>query len=82
MSDDIEERIKKIVVDSLKVDPARVKGDAKFTDDLGADSLDLVELVMAFEDEFGCEIPDQDAEKIVKFSDAVAYVKKVKEEMA
>ena len=62
---DVAERVKKIVVEHLGVEAAQVKEDAKFIDDLGADSLDTVELVMAFEEEFGCEIPDDAAEKIV-----------------
>ena len=71
---DIAERIKKIVVEHLGVDEARVIDSASFIDDLGADSLDTVELVMAFEEEFGCEIPDDAAEKIVTVKDAIAYI--------
>ena len=73
---DIETRIRKIVSEHLDVEEAKITADASFVDDLGADSLDQVELVMAFEDEFGCEIPDEAAEKIVKLSDAVEYIKK------
>ena len=62
---DIEERVKNIVVEHLGVEEAKIQSDSKFIDDLGADSLDTVELVMAFEEEFGCEIPDDAAEKIV-----------------
>ena len=71
---DIEERVKKIVVEQLGVEEAKIQSDSKFIDDLGADSLDTVELVMAFEEEFGCEIPDDAAEKIVTLKDAVTYL--------
>ena len=71
---DIEERVKKIVVEHLGVEEANIQSESKFIDDLGADSLDTVELVMAFEEEFGCEIPDDAAEKIVTFKDAVSYL--------
>jgi acyl carrier protein len=71
---DIVERVKKIVVEHLGVDEDKVTGDANFFDDLNADSLDTVELVMAFEEEFGCEIPDEAAEKIVTVNDAVKYI--------
>ncbi|MDB9777041.1 acyl carrier protein [Alphaproteobacteria bacterium] len=71
---DIEERVKKIVVEHLGVDESKIMNDSKFIDDLGADSLDTVELVMAFEEEFGCEIPDDAAEKIVSFKDAVSFL--------
>jgi acyl carrier protein len=75
MSDnDIAERVKKIVVEHLGVDEAKVTETASFIDDLGADSLDTVELVMAFEEEFGCEIPDDAAEKIVTVKDAVNFI--------
>ncbi len=70
----VEERVKKIVVDELGVSEDQVKAEAKFQDDLGADSLDLVELVMRFEEEFGIEIPDEDTEKIVTVDDAVKYM--------
>ena len=70
---DIEERVKKIVVEHLGVEEGKIMSDSKFIDDLGADSLDTVELVMAFEEEFGCEIPDDAAEKIVTLKDAVTY---------
>ena len=68
------ERLKKIVVEQLGVDEDEVKPEASFIDDLGADSLDTVELVMAFEEAFGIEIPDEDAEKIQKVKDAVSYI--------
>src|ERR1700688_1500156 len=72
---DIAERVKKIVVEHLGVEAAQVKEDAKFIDDLGADSLDTVELVMAFEEEFGIEIPDDAAEKIQTVGDAIGFIK-------
>ena len=71
---DIGERVKKIVVEHLGVEPEKVSDNASFIDDLGADSLDTVELVMAFEEEFGCEIPDDAAEKIVTVKDAVNFI--------
>ena len=71
---DIEERVKKIVVEHLGVDESKIESDSKFIDALGADSLDTVELVMAFEEEFGCEIPDDAAEKIVTMKDAVSFL--------
>ena len=66
--------VKKVVVDQLSVDEKLVTPEARFTDDLGADSLDTVELVMALEEEFKCEIPDEDAEKIQTVQDAVSYI--------
>ena len=71
---DITDRVKKIVVEHLNVDETKVSDDASFIDDLGADSLDTVELVMAFEEEFSCEIPDDIAEKIVTVKDAITYI--------
>ncbi len=71
---DIGERVKKIVVEHLGVEPEKVTEGASFIDDLGADSLDTVELVMAFEEEFGIEIPDEDAEKITRVKEAVNYI--------
>jgi acyl carrier protein len=73
---DVAERIKKIVVEHLDVDAAKVTESASFIDDLGADSLDNVELVMAFEEEFGVEIPDDAAETIQTVGDAVKFVEK------
>ena len=70
----IEERVKKIVVEQLGVKEDEVTPNASFVDDLGADSLDTVELVMAFEEEFGIEIPDEDAEKITRVKEAVEYI--------
>ncbi|MBE3582892.1 MAG: acyl carrier protein [Limnochordaceae bacterium] len=71
---DIAERVKKIVVDQLQVEADKVTEDASFLDDLGADSLDIVELVMALEEEFGLEISDEDAEKIRTVGDAIGYI--------
>ncbi len=71
---DIEERVKKIVAEQLGANEADVKLDSSFVDDLGADSLDTVELVMALEEEFECEIPDEDAEKITTVLQAVDYI--------
>jgi acyl carrier protein len=73
---EIGERVKKIVVEHLGVEPEKVVDNASFIDDLGADSLDTVELVMAFEEEFGIEIPDDAAESIVTVGDAVKYIDK------
>jgi acyl carrier protein len=71
---DISERVKKIVIEHLGVDEEKVLETASFIDDLGADSLDTVELVMAFEEEFNCEIPDDIAEKIVTVKDAISHI--------
>ncbi len=71
---DIEARVKKIVVEQLGVKEDEITADASFVDDLGADSLDTVELVMALEEEFETEIPDEDAEKITTVKDAVKYI--------
>jgi acyl carrier protein len=71
---DIAERVKKIVIEHLAVDEAKVTDNASFIDDLGADSLDTVELVMAFEEEFSVEIPDDAAEKIITVKDAVSFI--------
>ncbi len=70
----IEERVKKIIIEQLGVKEEQVANDASFVDDLGADSLDTVELVMALEEEFECEIPDEDAEKITTVQQAIDYV--------
>jgi acyl carrier protein len=70
----VEEKVKSIIVEQLGVDADEVNMEASFTDDLGADSLDIVELVMAFEEEFNIEIPDEDAEKITNVRDAVKYI--------
>ncbi|MBP5160700.1 MAG: acyl carrier protein [Alphaproteobacteria bacterium] len=73
---DIAERVKKIIVEHLGVDAEKVKDSASFIDDLGADSLDTVELVMALEEEFGCAISDTAAEKIRTVKDAIDYIEK------
>jgi acyl carrier protein len=70
----IEERVKRIICDQLSVSEDEVTGNASFVDDLGADSLDIVELVMALEEEFDCEIPDEEAEKIVTVQQAIDYI--------
>ena len=71
----VEERVKKIVVEQLGVNESEVNNDSSFVDDLGADSLDTVELVMALEEEFDCEISDEEAEKITTVKQAVDYIK-------
>lgn len=75
MTASVEERVKKIVIEQLGAEEAKVRRDASFVDDLGADSLDTVELVMALEEEFGTEIPDEDAEKITTIQEAIDYIK-------
>ena len=80
MSASLEEKVKKIIIDQLGVDEAEVTPEAKFIDDLGADSLDTVELVMALEEEFGVEIPDEDAEKIATVQDAITYIREHKKD--
>jgi acyl carrier protein len=72
----VADRVKKIIVDQLGVEEETVTSEASFVDDLGADSLDTVELVMALEDEFGIEIPDEDAEKITRVREAIDYIEK------
>jgi acyl carrier protein len=74
MSQDVEAKVKEIIVDKLGVDESEVVADANFTNDLGADSLDTVELIMDFEKEFDIQIPDEDAENIATVGDAVKYV--------
>ena len=74
MSDDISSKVKKIVADHLGIDENKVTDEASFTDDLGADSLDTVELVMAFEEEFSIEIPDDAAETITTVKDAIGFI--------
>jgi acyl carrier protein len=74
MAESIEEKVKQIIVEELGVDEAEVTANARFIDDLGADSLDTVELVMRFEEDFNIEIPDEDAEKIASVRDAIAYI--------
>ncbi len=75
MAKPVEERVKEIICEQLGVEEEEVTPNAKFIEDLGADSLDTVELVMAFEEEFDLEIPDEDAEKIVTVGDAIQYIK-------
>jgi acyl carrier protein len=70
----VADRVKEIIVEQLGVNPDQVTPEAKFIEDLGADSLDTVELVMAFEEEFGAEIPDEDAEKLQTVGDVVKYI--------
>ena len=72
----VEDKVKSIIAEQLGVEASEVTKKASFTDDLGADSLDIVELVMAFEEEFGIEIPDEDAEGIVTVDNAVSYINK------
>ena len=72
----VSEKVKSIIVEQLGVDADEVTAEASFTEDLGADSLDIVELVMAFEEEFGIEIPDEDAEKIGRVQEAISYIEK------
>jgi len=72
--ENIEQRVKKIVAEQLGVNESEIKNDSSFVDDLGADSLDTVELVMALEEEFECEIPDEEAEKITNVQQAIDYV--------
>ncbi|MFZ4985685.1 MAG: acyl carrier protein [Blastocatellia bacterium] len=74
MSDSIVYKIKQIIADELGVEESEVTPNARFIDDLGADSLDTVELVMRFEEEFGIEIPDEEAEKILSVNDAISYI--------
>jgi len=73
---EVIDRVKKIIVDQLGVDASKISEDSSFVDDLGADSLDIVELIMAFEEEFDVEIPDEDAEKIKTVGDAIKYLNK------
>ena len=73
---EVSDKVKKIVMEHLGADDSKVTDGASFIDDLGADSLDTVELVMAFEEEFGCEIPDDIAEKILTIKDAVDFIEK------
>ncbi len=80
MSDNIESQVVDVIVEQLGVDREKVTPDAKFIDDLGADSLDTVELVMTFEEKFSVEVPDEDAEKLKSVSDVVAYIKAHKQD--
>ena len=74
MPDNTEEKVKDIIVEQLSVTPDQVKPEAKFIEDLGADSLDTVELVMAFEEEFEIEVPDEEAEKLTSVGDVISYI--------
>ena len=76
---EIKDKVYDIIVSKMGVNKDQIKPESKFSDDLGADSLDTVELVMAFEEEFGVEIPDEEAEKIIKVQDAVSFIQKHKE---
>ena len=76
MADDVPNWVKKIIVNHLGVSESKIQDNAKFIEDLGADSLDTVELVMAFEEEFNCEIPDNSAEKIITVKDAIDFIQK------
>ena len=80
MADSIEDKVKDIIVEQLGVNEEQVTPDAKFIDDLGADSLDTVELVMAFEEEFDIEVPDEEAEKLTSVGDVINYVEKATSE--
>jgi acyl carrier protein len=73
--ENLEARVKKVIAEKLGVEESTIKNEASFVDDLGADSLDTVELVMALEEEFNCQIPDEDAEKITTVKQAIDYVK-------
>ena len=74
MADGAEAKVKEIIINELGVDPEKVTSEASFVEDLGADSLDTVELVMAFEEEFGVDIPDEDAEQMRTVGDAIKYL--------
>jgi acyl carrier protein len=76
MSEPTEARVREIIINELGVEPEKVTNDASFVEDLGADSLDTVELVMAFEEEFGIDIPDEDAERMRTVGDAIDYLQK------
>jgi acyl carrier protein len=75
MADSADAKVKEIIINELGVDPEKVTSEASFVEDLGADSLDTVELVMAFEEEFGVDIPDEDAEQMRTVGDAIKYLK-------
>ena len=74
MADNVEAKVREIIINELGVEPEKVTPEASFVEDLGADSLDTVELVMAFEEEFSIEIPDEDAEKITRVKEAIEYI--------
>ncbi len=75
MNDDLEKNVKKLIADQLNINEEEIQEDSSFMEDLGADSLDTVELVMALEEEFGIEIPDEEAEKIKTVGNAISYIK-------
>jgi acyl carrier protein len=79
MADNIQDKVRDIIVEQLGVNPEQVTLDAKFIEDLGADSLDTVELVMAFEEEFGIDVPDEEAEKLISVGDVVRFVEEAAE---
>ena len=79
MADNIQDKVRDIIVEQLGVNPEQVTLDAKFIEDLGADSLDTVELVMAFEEEFGIDVPDEEAEKLMSVGDVVRFVEEAAE---
>ena len=74
MADNVEAKVREIIINELGVEPEKVTSEASFVEDLGADSLDTVELVMAFEEEFGMEIPDEEAEQLQTVGDAIRYI--------
>jgi acyl carrier protein len=74
MADNVEAKVREIIINELGVEPEKVTPEASFVEDLGADSLDTVELVMAFEEEFGMEIPDEEAEQLQSVGDAIRYI--------
>ena len=76
MADNTASKVKEIIINELGIDPEKITGEASFVDDLGADSLDTVELVMAFEEEFTIDIPDEDAEQMRTVGDAISYIEK------
>ena len=80
MAESAEAKVKEIIINELGVDPEKVTSEASFVEDLGADSLDTVELVMAFEEEFGVDIPDEDAEQMRTVGDAISYLQKQMDE--
>lgn len=80
MSDSIESQVKDIIVEQLGVEPEKVTSEARFIEDLGADSLDIVELVMAFEEKFDIEVPDEDAEGLKSVADVISYIRKANPE--
>ncbi len=80
VEDEIAQRVKKIIEEQLMVDESEITDDATFIEDLGADSLDVVEMIMELEDEFGIEIPDEEAEKLTTVGEAIEYIRRLVEE--